>query len=210
MKSQKEIAKQHFVSTNTVVRILKKIDIENIKRKELDTSIIYIDEFKGNTEKEKYQLAIYDKNRKTNTIIEYLKTNKPRPKIVVTDMFKPFRSLIKRYLPDTQIVADKYHVIRQVMWFLRDVRIELFNKDKDKYKDLKRYRKLLTINTTKKPLTQKQAKKLKKLLSLNAKLKKSYYITKEFHRIIDMKNPLSFEKRLDKLIRRLSKLEIPE
>lgn len=66
-------------------------------------------------------------------------------------MFKPFRRLIKRYLPDTQIVADKYHVIRQVMWFLRDVRIELFNKDKDKYKDLKRYWKLLTINTTKKP-----------------------------------------------------------
>ena len=42
MKSQKEIAKQHFVSTNTVGRILKEIDIENIKRKELDTSNIYI------------------------------------------------------------------------------------------------------------------------------------------------------------------------
>ena len=130
---------------------IERIDIYARKFQHLYTSIIYIDEFKGNTEKEKYKLAIYDKNRnlvdilknrKTNAIIEYIKTNKIRPRIVVTDMFKPFRRLIKRYLPDTQIVADKYHVIRQVMWFLRDVRIELFNKDKDKYKDLKRYWKI--------------------------------------------------------------------
>lgn len=34
-----------------------------------------------------------------------------------------------------------------------------------------------------------------------------YYIVKEFHRIIDMKKPLSFERRLNGLIDRLSKLE---
>ena len=49
-------------------------------------------------------------------------------------------------------VADKYHVIRQVMWFLRDTRIQLFNKDGQKYKDLKKYWKLLTINTIKKAI----------------------------------------------------------
>lgn len=219
MKSQKEIAKENFVSTNTVGRILKEINIEKIRKRQLDTSIIYIDEFKGNTEKEKYQLAIYDKNRtlvdilknrKTKTILEYLSKYKIRPNIVVTDMFKPFRSLIKKHFPNTKIVADKYHVVRQVMWFLRDVRIQLFNSDKDKYKDLKRYWKLLTINTTKTKLTQKQEKKLKELLNLNIKLKKSYYIVKKFHKIIEMKNPLSFEKRLNEIIERLAKLEIPE
>ena len=122
-------------------------------------------------------------------------------------MFKPFRSLIKKHLPATQIVADKYHVIRQVMWFLRDTRIQLFNEDGQKYKDLKKYWKLLTINTIKKPLSEKQNKKLKELLNLNAELRKTYYIVKEFHRIIDMKKPLSFERRLNGLIDRLSKLE---
>lgn len=216
MKTQKDIAKEHFVSTNTVGRILKQIDTKELEKKDLDTSIIYIDEFKGNAENEKYQLAIYDKNRnladilqnrKAKTIVEYLKTNNIKPQIVVTDMFKPFRSLIKKHLPATQIVADKYHVIRQVMWFLRDTRIQLFNEDGQKYKDLKKYWKLLTINTIKKPLSEKQNKKLKELLNLNAELRKTYYIVKEFHRIIDMKKPLSFERRLNGLIDRLSKLE---
>lgn len=93
------------------------------------------------------------------------------------------------------------------MWFLRDTRIQLFNEDGQKYKDLKKYWKSLTINTIKKPLSEKQNKKLKELLNLNAELKKTYYIVKEFHRIIDMKKPLSFERRLNGLIDRLSKLE---
>lgn len=93
------------------------------------------------------------------------------------------------------------------MWFLRDTRIQLFNKDGQKYKDLKKYWKSLTINTIKKPLSEKQNKKLKELLNLNAELRKTYYIVKEFHRIIDMKKPLSFERRLNGLIYRLSKLE---
>ena len=54
-KTQKDIAKEHFVSTNTVGRILKQIDTKELEKKDLDTSIIYIDEFKGNAENEKYQ-----------------------------------------------------------------------------------------------------------------------------------------------------------
>lgn len=41
MKTQKDISKEHFVSTNTVGRILKQIDTKELKKKDLDTSIIY-------------------------------------------------------------------------------------------------------------------------------------------------------------------------
>lgn len=41
MKTQKDIAKENFVSTNTVGRILKQIDTKELKKKDLDTSIIY-------------------------------------------------------------------------------------------------------------------------------------------------------------------------
>lgn len=172
MKSLKQIAKENYVSSNTVNRILQNIDINQIKPKQIDSQVLYMDEFKSDVEKEKYSLAIYDKkhdlievlkNRKTQTIKKYLKQNNINPHTVVTDMFNPFRSLIKSNNKDTQIVADKYHVVRQYQWFLRDIRIELFNKDKEKYKQLKKYWKLLSINSVKTPLTKDQQTKLKQI-----------------------------------------------
>lgn len=42
-----------------------------------------------------------------------------------------------------QIIADKYHYISQLEWMIRDIRIKLYNQD-IKYKDLKKYWKLLS------------------------------------------------------------------
>lgn len=219
MKSLKQIAKENYVSSNTVNRILQNIDINQIKPKQIDSQVLYMDEFKSDVEKEKYSLALYDKkhdlievlkNRKTQTIKKYLKQNNINPHTVVTDMFNPFRSLIKSNNKDTQIVADKYHVVRQYQWFLRDIRIELFNKDKEKYKQLKKYWKLLSINSVKTPLTKDQQTKLKQILKLDENLKKGYYIVKEFYKIIEMKKPLSFEKRLEALIEKIGQLGIKQ
>jgi len=53
-------------------------------------------------------------------------------------MFMQFRNTVYSCLPDADIVADKYHVIRQSNWMIRDVRIRLFNSD-IKYKEYKKY-----------------------------------------------------------------------
>ncbi|HQO93159.1 MAG TPA: 3-hydroxyacyl-ACP dehydratase FabZ, partial [bacterium] len=66
-------------------------------------AVLSMDEFKGNADGEKYQLAIYDrdkklvtilKNRKSNTIREFFFTLDIKPKIVVTDLFMQFRNVI--------------------------------------------------------------------------------------------------------------------
>ena len=44
-------------------------------------------------------------------------------------MFMQFRNTVYSCLPHADIVADKYHVIRQANWMIRDVRIRLFNSD---------------------------------------------------------------------------------
>ena len=49
-------------------------------------------------------------------------------------MFMQFRNTVYSCLPHADIVADKYHVIRQANWMIRDVRIRLFNSD-EKYKE---------------------------------------------------------------------------
>jgi len=58
------------------------------------------------------------------------------------DMFMQFRNIVYSCLPHADIVADKYHVIRQANWMIRDVRIRLFNSD-TKYRKYKKYWKLI-------------------------------------------------------------------
>ena len=73
-----------------------------------------------------------------------------QPQVVVMDIFKPFRSVINSTIVHAQIVADKYHVTRQEICALRDLRVELFNKDNEKYKNFKKYWKILS----KSPISQ--------------------------------------------------------
>ena len=101
MKSFKQVAKEINISSSTVLRIFKNY----IRPKEeYNYKVIFIDEFKGNADGEKYQLAIYDKNRKLICILknrlqgsleEFLKEHKKDIYLVVTDMFNPFRTAIK-------------------------------------------------------------------------------------------------------------------
>ena len=113
-------------------------EIKDVKIKKLDYETVYLDEFKGNADKEKYQLAIYDtnhilidilKDRKSSTIREFLLCHKNSIKKVGMYMFMQFRNTVYSCLPHADIVADKYHVIRQANWMIRDVRIRLFNSD---------------------------------------------------------------------------------
>ena len=60
VKSFKQVSKELKISISSVLRIFDSIVIPS---KKLDTSILYMDEFKGNADGEKYQLAIYDRNK---------------------------------------------------------------------------------------------------------------------------------------------------
>ena len=144
MKSFTQIGREENTSISTVMRIFHDIGVPH---QELDYETVYLDEFKGNADKEKYQLAIYDtkhilidilKDRKSSTIREFLLCHKDSIKKVGMDMFMQFRNTVYSCLPHADIIADKYHVIRQANWMIRDVRIRLFNSD-IKYKEYKKY-----------------------------------------------------------------------
>ena len=135
MKSFTQIGREKNTSISTVMRIFHDIEVPH---RELDYETAYLDEFKGNADKEKYQLAIYDtnhilidilKDRKSSTIREFLLCHKNSIKKVGMYMFMQFRNTVYSCLPHADIVADKYHVIRQANWMIRDVRIRLFNSD---------------------------------------------------------------------------------
>ncbi len=104
MKSLTQISREENVSVSTVLRILEQIIITN---KVYNLEEIYLDEFKGDANGEKYQLAIYDKNhrlvsilkdRKSSTLKAFLNENKDIIKVVSIDMFMQFNSFIETFL----------------------------------------------------------------------------------------------------------------
>lgn len=92
-----------------------------------------MDEFKGNADGEKFQCIITDPehkrvldilpNRKSEDMYRYfLKYNdRQNVKYVVIDMSGPYRCLAKTIFPKAKIIADKYHVVRQVTWAFENV-----------------------------------------------------------------------------------------
>ncbi|MGP1440875.1 MAG: ISL3 family transposase [Treponema sp.] len=210
IKTFKQNAKEHNVSINTVIRIL-----DNIKLKEnkFDTSVIFIDEFKGNLEKEKYQLAVYDKNHKLINIYKnrHQSTLKKvllefKPDMVVTDMFKPFRNVINKTLPNANIVSDKYHVIRQGIWTIRDIRINLFNSDSEKYKEFKKYWKVIQKN----PKNLKDTEKIiiDRLKAQSDIFSVAYDLIKKFYELFELSDIQKFSNELNNLILELNESDI--
>ena len=213
IKSFKQVSKELKISISSVLRIFDSIVITS---KKLDTSVLYMDEFKGNADGEKYQLAIYDrnkklvtilKNRKSNTIREFFFTLDVKPRIVVTDLFMQFRNIIRSSLGDVEIVADKYHFVRQVEWMIRDLRTRMYNSD-IKFKELKKYWKLLATSPSK--LSDKQLDVLSRLKKLDLRIENCYGYKEHFYRIMEIDKISEFRSEFEAFIEKLESSEIKE
>lgn len=212
-KSFKLIGEELGISLSTVMRYFKKLKISEAKK---STQVIHLDEFKGNADNEKYQLAVYNgerelltilKDRKSSTIRAYLESLEEKPEKVVIDLFMQFRNVVKTTLPNAKIIADKYHYVRQAEWMIRDIRIRLYNQD-IKYKELKKYWKLLSKNPLE--LSAKQKKRLEKLRKLNKEFSESYEYKIRFYELLKVSKLEEFKVGLEELIEALSKSGIKE
>lgn len=129
-RSLKDIALSFDCSTNTVLRML---NILSAPTKRFLPSALGIDEFKGNTNSEKYQCILTDldtgeifdilPNRNKSFLISYFKRfpNRNEVKFFVMDMTNNYKSLSFLF-PNAKIITDRYHYIRQVYWALDNVR----------------------------------------------------------------------------------------
>ena len=128
--SAKEIGCRYNVSGVTAMRYF---NLFNKKLTELP-EVISLDEFKGNSGGQKYNSIVVDPkekvvldilpNRFENNLVKYFSQfpNKTQVKYFICDMNPHFRQVAKICFPQAMIVADKYHVIRQVYWAMEKVR----------------------------------------------------------------------------------------
>ena len=152
MVSAKEIGCRYNVSGVTAMRYFTLFNRKLTKLPE----VISLDEFKGNSGGQKYNSIVVDPkekkvldilpNRFEGDLVSYFSqfSNKNEVKYFVCDMNPHFRQVAKICFPQALVVADKYHVIRQVYWAMERVRKNEQNRLSKKHrKYFKRCRNLL-------------------------------------------------------------------
>ena len=163
-QSRKEIATSLGVSESSVCRWMNLLEFG---KPPLLPKILSIDEFRGNTEHEKFQCILTDPahkkiidilpTRKHEQIYNYLREFPSRKQVqyFVMDMNRDYLSIAKSLLPNATIVIDRFHVVRYCTWAVEKVRKNFQQKllpEQRKY--FKRGRKLHFFRTWKTSMTK--------------------------------------------------------
>ena len=215
--SAKEIGCRYNVSGVTAMRYF---NLFNKKLTKLP-KVISIDEFKGNSGGQKYNCIIVDPkeqvvldvlpNRFESDLVKYFSrfSNKEDVKYFVCDMNPHFRQVARICFPQATIVADKYHVIRQVYWAMEKVRKNEQNKLSKRFrKYFKKSRNLLTKRIDR--LTEEEMDRLALMFEIAPRLADAYRIKNEFLDVIRLKSSEEGRQRLVDWLFSVEVMDLPE
>ena len=198
-----EIGSRFNVSAVTAMRYF---NLFNSKLTALP-EVVSLDEFKGNSGGQKYNSIVVDPKNKTvldilpnrfeSDLVKYFSqfSNKNNVKYFICDMNTHFRQVANICFPQATIVADKYHVIRQVYWAMERVRKNEQNKLSAQFrKYFKKSRNLLMKRTEN--LTDEEMDKLSLMFEIAPRLADAYRIKNEFLAVIRSKSSLEGKQKL--------------
>ena len=215
--SAKEIGCRYNVSGMTAMRYFNLFNKKLTKLPE----VISLDEFKGNSGGQKYNSIIVDPkekvvldvlpNRFENDLVKYFSqfTNKNEVKYFVCDMNPHFRQVAKICFPQAKIIADKYHVIRQVYWAMENVRKNEQSKLSTQFrKYFKKSRNLLMKRIEK--LTDEEKDRLSLMFEIAPRLADAYRIKNDFLTVIRCKSSIEGKQRLADWLYSVEVMDLPE
>ena len=215
--SAKDIGCRFNISSVTAMRYF------NYFNKKLTTlpEIISLDEFKGNSGGQKYNSIIVDPqekvvldilpNRFESDLVKYFSQfpSKTKVKYFVCDMNPHFREVAKICFPQAIIVADKYHVIRQVYWAMEKVRKNEQNKLPKQHRIyFKKSRNLLMKRMEK--LAPEEIDRLALMFEIAPRLADAYRIKNEFLSVIRSKSSEDGKQRLVDWLFSVEIMDLPE
>lgn len=191
------VAREVNLSVSTVIRIF---DFVSYSLKELPAALS-IDEFKGNTNGEKYQCILTDPvNRVVLDILpkryesyltkyfnEFSKEQRNQVQYFVSDMWKPYSNISSVWFKNATQIVDKYHWMRQIVWAFDAVRKEeqkKFSKSYRKY--FKNSRHLLIKRFD--YLSDEQKQQVNIMLYASPTLSIAHFYKEDFMKIFDCKD----------------------
>lgn len=195
--SIKSVAERHNVSQTAAARLLDYISYPKPSLPE----VLSIDEFKGNAGGHKFQCILTNpkkkqvldilESRKAEDLYKYFleidKADRNNVKYFVIDMSNHFRQIVHSLFPNAQVVADKFHVCRQVTWALERVRKEeqkKFGKDRRIY--FKKSRWILLKHNE--DLTQDERIQLEGMLQVSTNIRDAYMLKEKFYSFMASKD----------------------
>ena len=202
--SQADIAKGLGVSPSTVGRWLKLLGFA--KPNSLP-GVLSIDEFRGNTDRGKFQCiltaptekAVFDilPTRYSSDISSYFRSfsNRQDVRYVVMDMNKEYLAIAKHHFPQAKIVIDKFHVVRYSTWAFENVRKRVQSRllpGDRKY--FKRSRKLLLAHMQNLSADSKAA--VERMLLVSDDLGDAYLLKEKFYEFMASKDSVQGKERL--------------
>ena len=215
--SAKEIGCRYNVSSITAMRYFNLFNKKLTKLPE----VISLDEFKGNSGGQKYNSLMVDPkerevldvlpNRFESDLVKYFSqfSNKNDVKYFVCDMNPHFREVARTCFPKAKIVADKYHVIRQVYWDMEKVRKNEQNKLSDRFRKYFKKSKNLLMKRPEK-LTQEDMDRLALMFEIAPKLADAYRIKNDFLTVIRSKSSAEGKQRLADWLFSVELMDMPE
>ena len=194
-RSFTSVARETGLSTSTVIRIFDHVNYPALK---VCPSVLSIDEFKGNTGGEKFNVILCDpkskrvldilSERKESYLIKYFKqTDRSRVEYFVSDMWTTYREIAANFFKNATFLVDKYHWVRQTIWAFEAVRKEAQKHLKaDVRKYFKRSRSLLIKRYDSLEPEEKQA--VNTMLWYSDEMCEAHSIKEWFFKVLDTKD----------------------
>lgn len=195
---RKHVALQEGLSESTVLDIFKKWAKRAISNRHSLVRVLGIDEISLRKGHKQYALVLSDltrrcviavlPNRKKEMFEKWLSNlneeERRAIKVVSMDMWNPYRQAVRNKLPHADIVADRFHVMKQLNHQIDLLRRSLQkNADKTLASALKGSRWILLKNRNK--LTQEKEAQLTVVLSASDELRDIYLLKEKFRVICD-------------------------
>lgn len=213
------VSKQIGKSVPTIIRVFDKVSFSKAKL----SSVLSIDEFKGNTNKEKYQVILTNpvthqvldilpgrtQYELTNYFKKYSKEERLQVKYFVSDMYKPYKELSEVWFNAATAITDKYHWIRQTTWAIDNVRKRIQKQFSKQYRIYFKHSKKLLLNHSSK-LTDDEKIQVSVMLSTSADLSTSYYLKELLYKILNTNTQKEARILLLKWIEEAEESSIPE
>ena len=212
-----EIGSRFNVSAVTAMRYF---NCFNKKLTELP-EIISLDEFKGNSGGQKYNSIIVDPkekkvldilpNRYENDLIKYFSqfSSKTKVKYFICDMNPHFRNVANTCFKQAIVVADRYHVVRQVVWAVEKVRKNEQSKLPDRHRKYFKKSRYLLMKPMEK-LSEEEMDRLALMFEMAPRLADAYRIKNEFLVAFHSKSSQEGRKRLTDWLLSVEVMQIQE
>ena len=213
----KEIGSWFNISGATAMRYFRCV---NHKPQTLP-EVLSLDEFKGNSGGQKYNSIVADPknhrvidilpNRYESDLVRYFSQfpSKKNVKYFVCDMNPHFRQVAKICFENALIVADRYHVIRQVYWAMERVRKNEQGKLSAGFRKYFKSSRYLLMKPMDK-LTDEESDRLALMFRIAPRLARAYRLKNDFLAVMRSKSSAEGRSKLADWLLSAEIMDLPE